>query len=136
MSRVIRASPTAVYDFAADVGNLPLWAAGLARSKPVQDGADLTVESPMGRVRIRFVERNRFGVLDHDVVLPSGAITTNPMRVFPHPDGAEVIFTLRQLGTSDEEFARDIEMVEADLDRLEDLMRNLPRKGSAAEHQR
>ncbi|WP_394252763.1 SRPBCC family protein [Arthrobacter pityocampae] len=136
MSRVITASPSTVYDYAADVGNLPLWAAGLARSEPVQEGGELVVDSPMGKVRIRFVERNRFGVLDHDVVLPSGDIIANPMRVLSHPDGAEVIFTLRQMGTSDEDFARDIEMVAADLDRLADLIRNLPCTRSAAEHQR
>lgn len=129
------ASPISVYDFASDVDNLPLWAAGLAQSRPVQEGGDLVVDSPMGKVRIRFVERNRFGVLDHDVVLPSGDIITNPMRVLPHPDGAEVIFTLRQMGASDEDFARDITMVEADLDRLAELMRNLPGRGPAPGHQ-
>lgn len=120
------ASPITVYDFASDVGNLPLWAAGLAQSRPVQEGGYLVVESPMGRARIQFVERNRFGVLDHDVVLPSGATITNPMRVLSHPDGAEVIFTLRQIETSDEDFARDIKMVEADLARLAVLVGHLP----------
>ena len=118
VSRIIAASPEAVYDFAADIGNLPKWAAGLAQSEVVREGHGLFVESPMGRVRIQFVERNRFGVLDHDVVLPSGTTVTTPVRVLSHPDGAEVIFTVRQIELSEADFARDIRMVEADLDRL------------------
>jgi hypothetical protein len=119
VSRVIAASPGSVYEFARDVENLPRWAAGLAQSEVVRDGDALIVESPMGRVRVRFVERNTLGVLDHDVTLPSGTVVTNPVRVLAHPEGAEVIFTVRQIELDDAEFARDIEMVVADLARLE-----------------
>ena len=119
VSRVIAASPDAVYEFARNVENLPRWAAGLAQSEVVRDGDALIVESPMGRVRVRFVERNTLGVLDHDVTLPSGTVVTNPVRVLAHPEGAEVIFTVRQIELDDAEFARDIEMVVADLARLE-----------------
>ena len=125
VSRIIEASPTQVYDVASDIGSLPKWAAGLAGSDVVQQGDMLIVESPMGRVEVRFVERNAFGVLDHDVTLPSGTVVTNPLRVISHPNGAEVIFTVRQIELSDEEFARDIGMVEADLDRLAVLVREL-----------
>ena len=118
VSRVIAATPEAVYEFASNVDNLPRWAAGLAVAEVVRDGDVLLVESPMGQVRVRFVERNSFGVLDHDVMLPSGTVVTNPVRVLSHPDGAEVVFTVRQIELDDAEFARDIEMVTADLDRL------------------
>lgn len=107
-----------VYAYASDVENLPAWAAGLAQSNVTRDGDDLVVESPMGQVRVRFVEQNTFGVLDHDVSLPSGTVVTNPLRVVAHPDGCEVIFTVRQIELTDDEFARDIRMVEADLERL------------------
>jgi hypothetical protein len=119
ISRVISASPNAVYEYASNVENLPEWAAGLAQSEVVRDGDTLLVDSPMGRVQVRFVEQNRYGVLDHDVTLPSGTVVTNPVRVLPHPDGAEVIFTVRQIELDDEEFTRDIKLVEADLERLE-----------------
>ncbi len=118
VSRLINASPEAVYAFASDIDNLPKWAAGLAKSDVAQEGEVLLVESPMGRVEVRFAERNTFGVLDHDVHLPSGTVVTNPMRVLAHPDGTEVVFTVRQIERSDEEFARDVDMVRADLDRL------------------
>lgn len=119
VSRVISASPDAVYEYASNVENLPEWAAGLAQSEVARNGDTLLVESPMGRVEVRFVERNRYGVLDHDVTLPSGTVVTNPVRVLPHPDGAEVVFTVRQIELDDEEFARDINLVEADLERLD-----------------
>lgn len=118
LSRVIAASPRTVYDYARDPDHLPLWAAGLARSPATRDGDALVVDSPMGRVTVRFVERNDLGVLDHDVTLPSGAVVTNPLRVVPHPDGAEILFTVRQLDLTDEDFERDCAAVAADLDSL------------------
>jgi hypothetical protein len=122
VSRVIAASPQDVYDFAAVPGNLPLWAAGLAQAEVEVQGEDLVVQSPMGEVRVRFVPRNDFGVLDHDVTLPSGAVVTNPLRVLAHPEGAEVLFTVRQLDLPDEEFERDCALVAQDLESLRDLL--------------
>lgn len=119
VSRVIAASPEAVYAYASDVDNLPRWAAGLAQAAVVREGDSLFVESPMGRVEVRFVEHNRFGVLDHDVTLPTGTVVTNPVRVLSHPEGAEVVFTVRQIELDDDEFARDIELVSKDLERLD-----------------
>lgn len=126
VSRVIAATPDAVYDFASDVENLPRWAAGLAQSEVVRDGDTLVVESPMGRVQVRFVEKNAFRILDHDVTLPSGTVVTNPVRVLAHPDGAEIVFTVRQIELDDAGFERDIAAVAADLDRLADLLESLP----------
>ena len=119
ISRVISASPEAVYEYASNVENLPEWAAGLAQSEVIRDGHTLLVESPMGRVEVRFVERNSYGVLDHDVTLPSGTVATNPVRVLSHPNGAEVVFTVRQIELDDGEFERDINLVKADLERLD-----------------
>lgn len=128
VSRVITATPSAVYEFASNVENLPRWAAGLAQADVVRDGDKLLVESPMGRVEVRFIARNDFGVLDHDVTLPSGTVVTNHVRVLAHPDGAEVVFTVRQIELDDSEFDRDIETVAADLDRLAVLL-NSPASG-------
>jgi hypothetical protein len=122
LSRVIAASPAVVQAVASDPDRLPEWAAGLAKAAVTRDGGDLLVESPMGRVRVRFVPPNDLGVIDHDVVLPTGETVTNPVRVLAHPDGAEIVFTVRQLGMTDEEFERDCGMVEADLQRLAALV--------------
>jgi uncharacterized protein YndB with AHSA1/START domain len=122
VSRVIAATPQQVYEFVADAGNLPKWAAGLAQSEITREGDNLFVESPMGRVTVTFAPRNEYGVVDHDVRLPSGEVVTNPVRIIAHPDGAEIVFTVRQLGLTDEEFDRDATTVGEDLDTLKRLI--------------
>jgi hypothetical protein len=57
------------------------------------------------------------------VTLPSGEVIFNPMRVVTHGDGSEVVFSVRRLpDMSDEEFARDAALVQADLTRLKHLL--------------
>lgn len=112
-----------VYGFAADPLNLPRWAAGLAGSRVERDGERWFTESPMGRVTFTFAPRNDFGVLDHDVTLPSGETVYNPLRVISDGDGCEVVFTLRQRPEmSDEEFERDADAVARDLATLKSLV--------------
>src|SRR5512139_1010493 len=89
----IERPPQDVYAFASDPANLPRWAAGLSRGIEEVDG-EWVADSPMGKVKVRFVPRNAFGVLDHDVVLPTGESVHNPMRVLPNGAGSEVVFTL------------------------------------------
>lgn len=122
VSRVIAAQASTVYAFAADPDNLPKWASGLATSPVSRRGEALVVDSPMGEVTVHFRPPNDFGVLDHDVTLPSGDVVTNPVRVLEHPDGAEIVFTIRQLAMSDAEFDRDTATVGADLDSLKKLL--------------
>ncbi|MFI1094081.1 SRPBCC family protein [Streptomyces sp. NPDC020917] len=111
-----------VYGYASDPANLPEWAPGLGSSVETV-GGQWIVESPMGRVVVAFAARNEFGVLDHDVTLPSGETFHNPMRVTADGSGCEVVFTLRrQPGMSDEDFARDADAVFADLITLKHLM--------------
>ncbi len=124
ISQVIHQSPIRVYEFASNPENLPTWASGLARSHVTSDGDRLMVDSPMGQVTVRFVPPNDLGVLDHDVTLPSGTTVTNPVRVLAHPDGAEVLFTVRQIELTDEEYERDLRLVNDDLKRLKALMEN------------
>jgi hypothetical protein len=64
----------------------------------------------MGRLKVKFVDENKFGILDHDVTLPTGETFYNPMRVFPNKDGSELIFTLyRRPGMFDSDFSDDEE---------------------------
>jgi hypothetical protein len=77
----------------------------------------------MGRVTFTFTLRNDFGVLDHDVTLPTGETVHNPLRVISDGDGCEVVFTLRQRpGMSDEDFQRDADSVALDLATLKSLV--------------
>jgi len=107
-----------VYRYARDPAHLPAWAAGLAGSIRRERG-EWVADSPMGPVLIRFVPVNEYGVLDHDVVLPTGESVTNPLRVLPDGAGSEVVFTLRRRpGMSEEEWTADIAAVTADLESL------------------
>lgn len=122
VSRVMPVSVDRVYAFASELGNLHLWAGGLA-SAPVQvEGRGVAVDSPMGKVWVRFVPRNSFGILDHDVELPDGTVINIPMRVLTHPQGAEVVCTVRQLGLTAVEFDDDCAAVARDLEQLATLV--------------
>lgn len=111
-----------VYEFASRPENLPLWASGLARSFEQVEGRWFA-ESPEGRVEVRFALRNGFGILDHHVVVGSGAEIYVPMRVIANGTGAELVFTLYRLpGMTDEKFASDRAWVERDLLALKALL--------------
>ncbi|MGH7493022.1 MAG: SRPBCC family protein [bacterium] len=118
----INRPPDQVYEFASNPENLPKWAAGLSGSiKKVND--DWIAESPMGSIKIKFAGKNKLGILDHDVTLPTGEKVYNPMRVFPNNDGSELIFTLyRRPGTSDQMIAVDAGAVARDLEKLKTML--------------
>lgn len=111
-----------VYEFASNPENLQHWAPGLGGSMTKVKGA-WTADTPMGKAKIRFVEKNQFGILDHDVILESGVTFHNPMRVIPNNQSSEVIFTLfRQPSVSHEKFSEDAKWVEKDLTILRNLL--------------
>jgi hypothetical protein len=95
-----------VYNFVLDTRNLPKWASG------IDAGA-----------KVRFVERNKYGVLDHYVSNGSGGEVYMPMRVFPNGEGSEVLLTVfRHPHMSDEKFAEDTQWVRRDLEALKALL--------------
>jgi hypothetical protein len=111
-----------VYKYASDPANLPQWARGLGSSVEKVDDRWF-VETPEGRVGFAIAERNAYGVLDHNVTLPSGEVVYNPMRVIADARGCEVVFTLRRSpGMSEEDFRRDADAVAADLTRLKQVL--------------
>jgi hypothetical protein len=122
VSVVVHRPPDEVYAFAAEPDNLARWAAGLASSEVTREGDDLVVAGPLGEVRIAFAGPNRYGVLDHVVTTPDGTTTYNPLRAVPHPEGTEVVFSVRQLAMTDDELERDAGLVRADLERLRELL--------------
>lgn len=111
-----------VYEYVLDPTHLPQWASGLGRTVEQVDG-EWFLDSDMGRIRVAFVDRNGLGVLDHDVMLPSGQTFTNPMRVLADGDRCEVVFTVRRFpGVTDEDFERDANTVAQDLVRLKQVL--------------
>src|SRR3954451_25279898 len=122
----IGCSARAAYAFTSDPAHLPEWAPGLAGAVE-RVGDEWFVETPMGRVGLAFAPRNDFGVLDHEVTLPSGEVFYNPMRVVADGEGCEVLFALRrQQGMSDEEFERDRAAVASDLAKLKHVLESGP----------
>ena len=102
----IERPPQEVYAFVRDARNLPKWASGL-------DGA----------VKVRFVDPNPYGVLDHYVSVNSGPEVYMPMRVFPNGEGAEVLITVfRQPGVAEDAFVQDTQWVRRDLEMLKELL--------------
>jgi hypothetical protein len=118
----INRPPDEIYAFVSNPENLPKWATGLGGSiKNVNN--EWIADAPMGKIKIKFADKNKFGILDHEVILESGVTINNPMRVIANNTGSEVFFTLiRQPGTSDEQFAKDAAWVEKDLRILKGLM--------------
>jgi hypothetical protein len=114
--------PGEVYDYTSDPGHIPDWAPGLGRAVENVDG-EWFVVTDAGRLRVVFAARNLFGVLDHDVTVPSGDVVHNPMRVIPDGGGSEVTFTLRRRPEmTDDDFNRDAGLVQADLERLKAIL--------------
>ncbi|WP_210415667.1 hypothetical protein [Bdellovibrio sp. ZAP7] len=112
-----------VYQFISTPENMPRWAAGLSQAELVKSGDDWIADSPMGKVKVRFAEKNKFGVVDHDVTLPSGEVNHNPLRVVKNADGSEVIFTLyRRPKMSDVDFENDARAVTKDLQKLKQIL--------------
>ena len=119
ISILVNARPHDVYEIARDVKRLPQWAAGLATGTVDVINDDLVVlNAPMGPARTEFVPWNELGILDHTVTLSDGIRSYNPLRVTPHPYGAEVTFTVLRLDSTDAEFERDCQLVREDLRRL------------------
>src|SRR3546814_11981637 len=82
-------------------------AAGLGQSIRKADD-DWIAETPHGPVRVRFTDRNPFGVLDHTVIPAPGVEIYVPMRVVPNGAGSAVTLTLfRPPGMSGEKYAED-----------------------------
>lgn len=122
LSISIACHPGKVYGFVSNPENLPKWATGFCKSAR-KSNADWIVDTPQGPMKIRFSEKNEFGVLDHYVNPALGAEVYVPMRVLSNGSGSEVVFTLfRSPDMSDEKYAEDIELVEQDLRTLKKIL--------------
>jgi hypothetical protein len=129
LSIAIGRSAHEVYDFASRPQNLALWASGLGQIR--QSGNEWVAQNTGGDMRLRFAERNDYGVLDHWVTTPDGTNIYVPLRVVGcenngqnnGEDGCEVVLTLfRQPDMTDAKFDEDANWVLRDLAALKQLM--------------
>ncbi len=111
-----------VNDFLALPQNFEQWAAGLGKGfKRVGD--EWVFGAPDNPAKIRFTDKNPFGVADHWVFPPDGSEVYVPLRAVPNGAGSEVTLTLfRQPGMTDAEFERDQGLVRKDLEALKALL--------------
>lgn len=122
MSVYIARPVAQVYEYVSDPANLPRWAPGLGGSVVEVDGA-WYVETPEGRARVTFAPDNEYGVLDHDVLTPSGEAVYVPLRAIADGDGCEVVFTVRRAPwMTDADFERDAAQVRRDLALLKEIL--------------
>ena len=118
----INCQPARVYEFVSNPENLPKWAKAFCKSV-TKSNDDWIMQTPRGSMKVRFAEKNAFGVLDHYVTPAPELDVYVPMRVLPNGSGNEVIFTLFRLpDMSNEQFAEDVGMVERDLKTLKDVL--------------
>jgi hypothetical protein len=111
-----------VYNYVRVPENFPRWASGLGKSLKKIDG-EWIAETPEGPVKVKFTERNKFGVLDHWVNPKPGLLIYIPMRAIANGSGCELIFTLFRLpDMTDEKFSADAEWVMRDLTTLKSLL--------------
>lgn len=121
LSIAIERSADEVYDFISQPQNLALWASGLGTVHFIN--GEWIAHGGNGDMRLRFTERNRYGVLDHWLTTADGAEIYVPLRLIANGGGSELILTLlRQADMTDEKFAADTDWVMRDLAALKQRM--------------
>jgi len=111
-------TPEDVYQYATNPDNLQAWAHGIGK-----------------KAKIRFLQKNNLGVMDHFLTVPTGETIYIPFRVVPNREGSEVIFTiLKHPGFSDEDILKDSIKVSEDLTRLKNILESMQLHGVDAHH--
>ncbi|MFZ5876098.1 MAG: SRPBCC family protein [Nitrospirota bacterium] len=102
----IQANPKVVFDFVANIENLPKWAVVFCQ-RLRRDGSRWIVTTPGGELTIRYAADSKSGVVDMYSSAAGGGEDAAYSRVIPNGDGSEYVFTFFQApDTSDDDFAR------------------------------
>ena len=124
----ILAPPQQVIAFLGDMNNWKTWAPWI-RSVSRSSARDWTLDTEAGPMKVRFVEQNSLGVLDHEVTLASGVMVLNSMRVLANGSGSELVMVVFQSPeASTEQFERDVQAVREDLARIKKVVEAMMRK--------
>src|SRR5688572_2165512 len=90
LTATLNQSPVRVYDYVANLENLPHWHNAFCRSvRP--SAAGWTVETPRGTAAVRMIRDDRARLADLVMVAPDGAEMTAAMRVLANGEGAELV---------------------------------------------
>lgn len=114
----IQAEPEAVSAYLSDVARWKEWAPWVHAAAETSKGC-WNLDTPEGRMELRFVRPGDPLSLDHWVRLANGQTAFNGMRVVGLGGRSELILVLFQAaGTPDEAFEADSRAVNADLERI------------------
>jgi hypothetical protein len=117
-----------VIAFLSDMNNWKTWAPWV-RSVSRSSARDWMLDTEAGPMKVRFVDQNSLGVLDHEVTLPSGIGSLNSMRVLANGSGSELIMVVFQSPeVSSDQFERDIEAVRDDLARIKKVAEGMAKE--------
>jgi hypothetical protein len=121
----ILASPRQVIAFLVDVHDWTTWAPWI-RSVSRSSARDWMLDTDAGPMKVRFVEQNTLGVLDHEVTTASGVAVLNSMRVLANGSGSELVMVVFQSPeASTEQFERDVQAVRDDLARIKTVAESM-----------
>ena len=106
-----------VCDFLGEARNYPRWASWIGAALEQQRG-DWIARGADGRTRkVRFTERNAFGVADHCLLASEAEARFIALRVLPHGSACEVLLTFfeqaDEAGAAQRDLARLKALVEA-----------------------
>ena len=111
-----------VYQFASSPENFPLWVEFIKSMTKETENLWLA-ETDLGNIKIQFVPKNEFGIIDHLVILPDTSTVNNSMRVIDNGTGSELVFTLFWMpNRTEEEFNQDEKLVEKDLTKIKTIL--------------
>lgn len=111
----ISASAEDVFSYVVDPMNLPLWAAGFAKSVRSDEG-EWFVETLQGEIGLRVESDDGTGVVDYVMVMGPGMEVTGSTRVVPHGEAAVYVFTQVQVpGMPDEAFDGQVSSLREEL---------------------
>jgi hypothetical protein len=114
-----------VIAFLSDMNNWKTWAPWV-RAVSKSSARDWMLDTEAGPMKVRFVEQNSLGVLDHEVTLASGVTVLNSMRVLANGSGSELVMVVFQSpAASTDEFERDVQAVRDDLARIKKVAEGL-----------
>jgi hypothetical protein len=120
-----------VCDFLARPANFAAWASWLGPSLR-QERGDWTVHRAGGlRAKVRFSERNAFGVADHWLLEDEDRVAFVALRAVPNGEASEVLLTcFREPGCGEAEWAALQQAMQRDLGRLQQALQPVRPQGT------